>query len=56
VRWEIPVVIHGDSPTFIKGWAWATAVGVNFTKDGQLTTYTWSRWVFLTDKPVAELG
>ena len=51
-HWAIEAVTFGDDLVFKEGWAWATAVGVNFTAHGQLTTYNWSRWVYLTADPV----
>jgi hypothetical protein len=46
-EWWVDAELHGETP-FEDTWAWATAVSINMTKDGQFTTYTWSRWVFLT--------
>jgi hypothetical protein len=50
--WTLEATAVGDGPTFRPGWAFVTAVAVNFNKHGQLQTYSWSRWSYLTDEEV----
>jgi hypothetical protein len=50
--WTLEAVSVGDGPAFEPGWAFVTAVAVNFNKHGQLQTYSWSRWSYLSEAEV----
>jgi hypothetical protein len=39
-----------DERKFAEGWAFVQAAVVTFSPAGQLVTYTWSRWSYLTTK------
>ncbi len=46
--WELSLTAADDG-AFESGWAFVQAAAVTFSDAGQLVTYSWSRWSYLSD-------
>jgi hypothetical protein len=46
--WELSLTA-ADDRAFEPGWAFVQAAAVTFSDAGQLVTYSWSRWSYLSD-------